>query len=113
MKEKFLNLKQKVVKGALTLQTAMLVAPLTASANTQIAVNSNTSMDDIIGRAIDVVLTLARYVGVILLIFGIYQLYMSFKDDNPDGKVKAITLLVTSIGLITIKSILVGMGIIA
>lgn len=90
------------------------VLPATASATT-VTVNdlSGKTTDQLVGSIIGQVLTLARYVGVMLLVFGFYQLYISFKDDNPDGKIKAITICVTAVGLMTIKSILEAVGVIS
>lgn len=111
---KIKNLKAKAEKLIRTACMAFLTAvePLSAYGVT-VTVPTDLSMDSLVGKVIDVVLTLARYIGLILLIFGLYQLYLSFKDDNPDGKIKAITLLVTSVGLITLKSILKLVGLIS
>lgn len=106
------KIKRMIKTGCISILT--FVSPLTAMAGNDISValTGEETIGTLVGSVIGTVLDLARYVGIILLIFGLYQLYLSFKDDNPDGKIKAITLLVTSVGLMTIKMILVGLGVI-
>lgn len=47
-----------------------------------------------------------QVVGVLLAIYAVGQMIMAFKDENPDAKTKAATLLVVSIILITLPSII-------
>lgn len=111
-KETYLKVENLLKAGCLLFLSA--TSPLMAAAGgVTVNIAADADIGTMIGKIIDQVLTLARYVGVILLIFGIYQLYMSFKDENPDGKIKAITLLVTSVGLMTIKSIMSAIGVIS
>ncbi len=88
---------------------------LTAHAD-DITVNTDIgdkSMGQIMGGIIGFILQMAQYVGVGLLVFGMYQLYTAMKDENPDGKIKAITFCIVAIGLITLKTALKAVGLIA
>lgn len=109
------NKANNLVKAGCVFFLSAIEPLAVAATGTGVTVSNldNQTIDSLVGKVIEQVLTLARYVGVILLVFGIYQLYMSFKDENPDGKVKAITLLITSVGLMTIKSIMKAIGVIS
>lgn len=54
------------------------------------------------------ILVIFKYVGVGLLIAGIVQLILAFKDDNADGKQRAIMLCGVAIALILIRTFLSG-----
>lgn len=73
---------------------------------TQIKINSESDMSVIAAGVIDLILNIAMYVGVILTIYGIYQLVMAFKDENPDGKIKGVTLTLVGIAIATLRTLL-------
>lgn len=79
---------------------------------TSIKINQNSSMDKIAGGVIDLILNIAMYVGAILAIYGVYQLLMAFKDENPDGKIKGVTLTLVGIAIATLRGLLTIVGII-
>ena len=67
------------------------------------------SADSIVGEFIGILLTIFRYVGIVLLVVGIVQFVMATKDDNPEAKVKATTMAIVSVILITLKFIVSGL----
>lgn len=71
-----------------------------------------TQMKNAMGAVLGNILTVFKYVGMGLLIAGIVQLILAFKDDNADGKQRAIMLCGISIALILIKPFLTGINII-
>lgn len=72
----------------------------------------DTQMKNAMGAVLGNILTVFKYVGMGLLIAGIVQLILAFKDDNADGKQRAIMLCGISIALILIKPFLTGINII-
>ena len=111
------KVKYGLLKAVTAAETAMLSVntALTAHAADDVEVLDigDKTMGDIVGSIISFILDIARYVGVALLVFGLYQLYTSFKDENPDGKIKAVTFCMTAVGLITLKTVLKAVGVIA
>lgn len=92
------------------LGTAILsmVAPTWAAASGSVTINTNNTnadMDTMMGGIIGVVFTMARYVGIFLLVYGIWMTIQGFKDDTVDGKIKGITMCVIAIALISLKTL--------
>ena len=56
-------------------------------------------------KVVEITLTLFRYVGIVLMVWGIGSLVLALKNDDPDSKVKAIWLIVVSAVLIVLKTL--------
>lgn len=63
-------------------------------------------IETIIGSILGIILTIAMYVGVVLLTYAVFQLVMSFKNDDAEGKSRATQLLVVSAVLIGLKKLM-------
>ena len=63
-------------------------------------------IETIIGSILGIILTIAMYVGVVLLTYADFQLVMSFKNDDAEGKSRATQLLVVSAVLIGLKKLM-------
>ena len=63
-------------------------------------------IETIIGSILGIILTIARYVGVVLRTYAVFQLVMSFKNDDAEGKSRATQLLVVSAVLIGLKKLM-------
>lgn len=118
IKETREKITNKVKRTIFALETVAfsLLTPLVAHANgntVTVGDLDNASMDNIMGGIIGTVLSIARWVGVGVLVYAIYQIYVSQMDQNPDARTKGIVWAVVGIGLITIKSVLKGIGILA
>lgn len=74
--------------------------------------DENTDPEIMITSIITLILTIARWVGVVLLVWGIFQMVMSFKDENAEGKSRSMLFIGSSIALIGLKSLLTVAGII-
>ena len=70
------------------------------------------SADTLMGNIIGIILTITRYVGVAIVIFGVYEIVMSFTQDMPEKKVKGITLALAGIVMIGLKSLIQAIGLI-
>lgn len=63
-------------------------------------------IETIIGSILGIILTIAMYVGIVLLTYAVFQLVMSFKNDDAEGKSRATQLLVVSAVLIGLKKLM-------
>lgn len=107
VKSKALTLKDKVLNKSMPLLTA--IAGVIATVEPTFATNETEAL---VTSVIDIVLDMARYIGMVLVVTGVFQLVMAYKDDNADAKTRGIQLAICGIVLIGLKSILDGVGII-
>ena len=63
-------------------------------------------IETIIGSILGIILTIAMYVGVVLLTYAVFQLVMSFKNDDAEGQSRATQLLGVSAVLIGLKKLM-------
>lgn len=70
--------------------------------------NSSSMMAKIIG----ILLTISQYVGVALIIYGVYEVIMSFMQNQPEAKTKGIVMALAGAVMTGLKSILVGIGVV-
>lgn len=79
-----------------------------------VTVNASTSASasGLMGKVIGILLTITRYVGVALLIYGIYEIVMSFMQNQPEAKTKGIVMALSGVVMIGLKSVLQGMGVV-
>ena len=80
-------------------------------AGTSVTVNDNATMDAVMGNVIGFLLTMTRWVGVALLIYGVYEIVMSFMQNQPEAKTKGIIMAFAGVVLIALKSALSLMGV--
>ena len=104
---KMLISKKQEQRNRNTLFASLAAAVLAGAAQVMpvLCLNTNINPDSIITSVVSVITTIAVYVGVVLLFWGIFQLILSFKNDDAEAKSRATTLLVTTICLIGIKVI--------
>lgn len=72
---------------------------------------SSMKADTLMGNVIGIILTITRWVGVAILIFGVYEIVMSFTQDMPEKKVKGITLALAGVVMVALKSLISLLGI--
>lgn len=109
-----------VLAKALTLGTtvsAMATSAMTAMAgdwNDSVSINDGSSANatSMMGNIIGILLTITRFVGVALCVYGVYEIVMSFMQQQPEGKTKGIIMALSGVAMIGLKSILSGAGII-
>lgn len=73
----------------------------------------NASATGMMGKILGILLTITRFVGVALTIYGVYEIVMSFMQQQPEGKTKGIVMALSGVAMIALKSILQGAGILA
>ncbi len=63
------------------------------------------------GAVIGVILTIMRYVGVAMVIYGVYEIVMSIQNNQPEAKTKGIIMALSGVVMIVIKNLLSAFGI--
>jgi hypothetical protein len=113
MKKSFNDFKAAVVSGMIAAQTLPMRVFADDPAFTKVAINEGEkSSSDLMGSVIGLILGITQYVGIALIVFGVYEVVMSFMNDQPEKKVKGITIALAGVLCATLKSILTTMGII-
>lgn len=114
MKNLVKKIKNKAVTAMAALTAALMtIVPAYATNNVAIGDLTNLSVNQLLGKIASIILTIAQGIGVVLLISGIFQLVMAYKDDNADAKTRGIQLAIVGVVLITFKALLQGVGILA
>lgn len=73
--------------------------------------SSDPDASSMMGRVIGILLTITRYVGVALVIYGVYEVIMSFMQNQPEAKTKGIIMALAGVVMIALKSVLKTMGV--
>ena len=74
--------------------------------------DSGGSATGIMGNVIGILLTITRYVGVALVVYGVYEVVMSFMQNQPEAKTKGIIMALAGAVMVGLKSVLEAMGVI-
>ena len=69
--------------------------------------------DAFMGKIIGILLTITRYVGVALIVYGVYEIVMSFMQNQPEAKTKGIIMALAGVVMVALKSVLKGLGVIS
>lgn len=78
-----------------------------------VSINDGTAdATGMMGKIIGILLTITRFVGVALCVYGVYEIVMSFMQQQPEGKTKGIIMALSGVAMIGLKSILQGAGVI-
>lgn len=57
-------------------------------------------------KIIDILLTIAKYAGIALIVYGIYEVVMSFLQNQPEAKTKGIILALGGAVMIAMPTVL-------
>lgn len=123
MKAVALSSKEKCAKmirnAAMAVNSVLLVAECTAMRvfasdfeSVTITASGTESATDLMGKVIGIMLTITRFAGIGLVVFGIYEIVMSFMQQQPEAKTKGIIMALAGIVMIALKSILQAVGIV-
>ena len=74
---------------------------------------TNLSMDSLMGGMGEIIIQIALYIGIFIIVSGVLQLLLAYKDDNAEGQTRAIRLLVIGIALVGFRVLLKTAGIIS
>lgn len=115
IKEKVSSIKNTIVcviSGIAA--TALSVVTVFAKTYTPVTMtNNDVSIDTTMGTFIGMILTIMRWAGLAIAIWGAYMWFSSLKESNPEAQQKAIWVVVAGIGMLALKSVLSMLGIIA
>ena len=64
------------------------------------------NMVESVKGVVEVMLNVFKYVGVVLLIWGVGQLVMAFRNEDADSKTRAIMVLVAAAALLSLQALL-------
>lgn len=110
IKKGFRRFTTAVMTGMMTAQVG-----LTASADDFDSVKvsgKDANAGDLMGKVLGILLTITRYVGVALVIYGVYEIVMSFMQNQPEAKTKGIIMALAGVIMIALKSVLKSVGVI-
>lgn len=96
-----------VVSCIFAIACPMLLAAPEATAPTV----STSAADTAMSAIVNFVFRIFGYIGAVLGIWGIGSLILSFKNEDADGKSRAIMLLGAAILLLSLKTIITSTGI--
>lgn len=111
--------KANVFKKALTLGcVASAMAATTATTALAdwgadfVTVQPTSDASGMMGKIIGILLTITRFVGVALIVYGVYEIVMSFMQNQPEAKTKGIVMALAGSVMTALKSILSSIGVI-
>lgn len=102
IKNTFSKAKNVGLSLSTMMTTALLASPLAFA---------NADPGKIVGKLIDSIWTIFRYIGILLLAWSVGMLVLAFKNEDADSKSRAMMMLVVSCLLIGLKTIWSTLGI--
>lgn len=108
------NFKTGLILGAVSGANMMMgVMPVSAGSfsSATVSISSSTTPEKAMGAVIGVILTIMRYVGVAMVIYGVYEIIMSIQNNQPEAKTKGIIMALSGVVMIGLKTVLVQFGI--
>lgn len=66
----------------------------------------NQTMEGIMTKLLDIIFTIARYVGIVIVAIGIFNFVLAMKDENADGQSRGIKFVVVGIALVALKALM-------
>lgn len=110
----FRNRIKTIGASAYGIITAVAATIMQASAFGDSVTITATDADanNMMGNVIGILLTITRFVGVALAIYGVYEIVMSFMQNQPEAKTKGIVMALAGVVMIALKSVLQAMNII-
>lgn len=113
VKEKGMKAYKFCKKYALELVISMS-AILPCSTVLDVYASTVNTVDEVnlISKVLDIIFTIFRYIGILLLAWSIGMLVLAFKNEDADSKSRAIMMMVVSVVLIGVKTLFTGLGLI-
>ena len=114
------NAKKAIRNLYATSASLMAMASLTAAQvsaggwNNTVNINTGAgdNPDGMVGSILGILLTITQYVGVALIVYGVYEVVMSFMQNQPEAKTKGIIMALAGAVMMGLKGILQNMGVI-
>lgn len=115
-KKRKCGLFRKAAIGAGVMSAMMSTTAVTALADfgsDDVTIAGGGDAGQMMGKIIGILLTITRFVGVALVVYGVYEIVMSFMQNQPEAKTKGIIMALAGIVMTALKSILQSLGVIA
>ena len=77
-----------------------------------VTVTGTSDASSMMGKILGILLTITRFVGVALIIYGVYEIVMSFMQNQPEAKTKGIVMALAGSVMTALKSILQSIDVI-
>lgn len=115
---KLIGIRRTAAITAMTLAVALSgmmsgVAFADGGFNVKVEETDLGNASSLMGKIIGILLTITRFVGVALVVYGVYEIVMSFMQNQPEAKTKGIIMALAGVVMIALKSILQGIGVVA
>lgn len=101
--------KKQLIMGAALLCMMAFICTITPAFAKPTVPNG---LAEVVGDFVFYIGLIFQVVGVLIGVYAAGQMIMAFKDDNPDAKTRASTLLVVAFILIVMPSIIDGLGLV-
>lgn len=101
------------VSCALPMMLTSALADGTAWDTVTIKNNSSSDAGTMMGNIIGILLTITRFVGVALVVYGVYEVVMSFMQNQPEAKTKGIIMALAGVVMTALKSILKAVNVVS
>ena len=111
IKDVYAKAKSRVQRAAIALMTTLSTA-VPASAAT-VSINENTDIGVLIGSIVEFICKIAFYVGIVVLITGVFMLVMAYKDDNSEQQTRGVRIAVVGAALVGFRMLLRMAGLIS
>lgn len=102
----YICMRAAITATFMTGASTMAVLPASASYKGDSTLGSEA--DGLMDKVIGILLSICRYAGIALLIYGIYEIAMSFMQNQAEAKTKGIIMALAGVVMIGIKSIVNG-----
>ena len=75
------------------------------------SVNVGNSSDGstVLGKIVGMLVTISKYVGIALVVYGAYEIVMSFMQNQPEAKTKGVLMAICGCCLIAMKAIVTSL----
>ncbi len=117
--EKLISVKRTAAKLRIAAETAVLMLMgimmpgMAVNANSVTITDTDLDMNEMMSDIIGILLTVTRFVGVALVVYGVYEFVMSFVQQQPEAKTRGIIMMLAGVLMAAAKSMLQGFGLIA
>lgn len=116
-RKRFFGTVKEVINAPVRRFNALLLGMFSAMVAMQptlcIKFKTGLTMDNLMNGMGGIVIQIARYIGMFVIISGVLQLLLAYKDDNAEGQTRAIRLCVIGIALVGFEVLLRTVGIIS
>lgn len=102
--------KAKITNKVMKAYNIMVMSIMTVTMIGMCLAGNNDPAGDVIGKMIDQICKVFKYVGVVLGVYSVGQLVLAFKNEDADSKSRATTMLVVSGILIGIETLVTETG---